>query len=110
MGYGKLQRFEWKRELSNCYLKAIIMSTSIRSKLEESNEGTLNKLIKALDMLSVLEKRHQDLLKEYESLAEKYLYTKKCSIDAVWGYIPTKSRSIHSFKIYNFTMFCYIIS
>ena len=71
------------------------MSTSIRVKLEESNEGHLNKLIKALDMLSVLEKRHQDLLREYETLAEKYLYTKKCSIEAVWGYIPMKSRSTY---------------
>ena len=72
--------------------EAAIMTTSIRSKLEEGNEGNLNKLLKALDMLSVLEKRHQDLLKEYEALTEKYLYTKKCSIDAVWRYIPMKSR------------------
>ena len=86
------ERFDCSREISKFFFEAAIMTTSIRSKLEEGNEGNLNKLLKALDMLSVLEKRHQDLLKEYEALAEKYLYTKKCSIDAVWRYIPMKSR------------------
>ena len=68
-------------------------SQSIRAKLESKcSESHLTKLVKALDMLTVLEKRHADLLKEYEILAEKYAYTKLCSIDSVWRYAPMASR------------------
>ena len=42
--------------------------------------GDSAKLINALNMLSALERRHQELLSDFEALSEKYIYTKHCAI------------------------------
>lgn len=49
-------------------------------------------LMTALTKLSELEKRHRILVDDYQILGEKYIYTKRCCMEAAWSYIPRNSK------------------
>jgi hypothetical protein len=48
-------------------------------------------VMRAVCRLNALQKQHRALVDEFETLSEKYIYTKKCALDAAWRFIPKYS-------------------
>jgi hypothetical protein len=71
------------------------LNQNIASKLKREKEADANyerELMKAMTALGELEKRHRVLVDDFEVLSEKYIYTKRCALDAAWRFIPAHSQ------------------